>query len=50
MVPETVDQNAPQSVSPQYLVGLIITYLLVPLVLMISAWDLGGGRDGCIQR
>lgn len=40
MTPETVDQKAPQSVSPQYLAGLIITYLLVPLVLMISAWEL----------
>lgn len=39
MAPETVDRKAPQAVSPQYLAGLIITYLLVPLVLMISAWD-----------
>jgi protein-S-isoprenylcysteine O-methyltransferase Ste14 len=37
MAPETLEQK----VSPQYLVGLIITYLLVPLVLMLSAWDLG---------
>lgn len=41
MAPKTVEQKASQSVSPQYLAGLIITYLLVPLVLMISAWDLG---------
>jgi protein-S-isoprenylcysteine O-methyltransferase Ste14 len=41
MAPKTVDQKAPQSVSPQYLAGLIITYLLVPLVLMISGWDWG---------
>lgn len=41
MASKTVDQKAPQTVSPQYLAGLIITYLLVPLVLMISGWDWG---------
>ncbi|GET31531.1 hypothetical protein PbJCM13498_03940 [Prolixibacter bellariivorans] len=41
MASKKVDQKAPQSVSTKYLAGLIITYLLVPLVLMLSAWDLG---------
>lgn len=34
-------QNAFQTASPKYWVGLVITYLLIPLVLLISGWDLG---------
>jgi len=41
MVSKTVNQNAFQTASPKYLVGLIIMYLLVPLVLLICGWDLG---------
>jgi len=41
MSSKTVDENAFQTVSPKYLVGLIITYLLTPLVLLISGWDPG---------
>jgi protein-S-isoprenylcysteine O-methyltransferase Ste14 len=41
MVSKAVDKNAFQTVSPKYLVGLIITYLLIPLVLLICAWDFG---------
>jgi protein-S-isoprenylcysteine O-methyltransferase Ste14 len=41
MASKIVDQNAFQTASPKYLVGLIITYLLIPLVLLICGWDLG---------
>jgi protein-S-isoprenylcysteine O-methyltransferase Ste14 len=41
MLSKTVDQNAFKTASPKYWVGSIITYLLVPLVLLISGWDLG---------
>jgi len=41
MASKTVDKNAFQPASPKYWVGSIITYLLVPLVLLISGWDLG---------
>jgi protein-S-isoprenylcysteine O-methyltransferase Ste14 len=41
MVSKTVDQNAFKTASPKYWVGSIITYLLIPLVLLISGWDLG---------
>ena len=41
MVSKTVDQNAFKTASPKYWVGLIITHLLIPLVLLISGWDLG---------
>ena len=41
MVAKKVDQNAPKTASPKYWAGLIITHLLIPLVLFISAWDLG---------
>jgi len=39
MVSKTVDQNAFKTASPKYWVGSIITYLLIPLVLLISGWD-----------
>ena len=41
MVSKTVDQNEFKTASPKYWVGLIITHLLIPLVLLISGWDLG---------
>ena len=41
MVSENVDQNDVKAASPKYWVGLIITHLLIPLVLLISGWDLG---------
>jgi protein-S-isoprenylcysteine O-methyltransferase Ste14 len=41
MVSKTVDQNAFKTASPKYWIGSIITYLLIPLVLLISGWDLG---------
>jgi protein-S-isoprenylcysteine O-methyltransferase Ste14 len=41
MVSKTADQNAFKTASPKYWVGSIITYLLIPLVLLISGWDLG---------
>ena len=41
MASKTVDRNAHKKVSPKYLVGLIIVHLLVPLVLLVSGWDLG---------
>jgi protein-S-isoprenylcysteine O-methyltransferase Ste14 len=41
MVSKTVDQNAFQTASSNYWVGLIVTYLLIPLVLLVSGWNLG---------
>ncbi|MCP4177138.1 MAG: isoprenylcysteine carboxylmethyltransferase family protein [bacterium] len=41
MVSKTVDQKAFKAVSPKYWVGLILTHLLIPLVLLICGWDLG---------
>jgi len=41
MASKTVDKNAFKTASPKYWVGSIITYLLIPLVLMICGWDLG---------
>jgi protein-S-isoprenylcysteine O-methyltransferase Ste14 len=41
MVSKPVDQDAFKTAIPKYWVGSIITYLLVPLVLLISGWDLG---------
>ncbi len=41
MVSKTVDQNVLNSTSPKHWVGLIIMHLLIPLVLLISGWDLG---------
>jgi protein-S-isoprenylcysteine O-methyltransferase Ste14 len=41
MASKIVDQNAFQTASPKYWVGSIIAYLLIPLVLLISGWDLG---------
>ena len=41
MESKTVDRDAHKKVSPKYLVGLIIVHLLVPLVLLVSGWDLG---------
>ena len=41
MESKTDDQNGLNSASPGHWVGLIIIYLLVPLVLMICAWDPG---------
>ncbi|MFH1576785.1 MAG: isoprenylcysteine carboxylmethyltransferase family protein [Candidatus Margulisiibacteriota bacterium] len=38
---KTVDQDAFKTAIPKYWVGLIITYLLMPLVLLISGGDLG---------
>ena len=40
MVSKKVDQNAFKTASPKYWVGLIITHLLIPLVLLICGWDL----------
>ena len=41
MVSKTVDQNAFKTTSRKYWIGSMITYLLIPLVLLISGWDLG---------
>ncbi len=41
MVSKTVDQNAFKTTNRKYWIGSIITYLLIPLVLLISGWDLG---------
>jgi protein-S-isoprenylcysteine O-methyltransferase Ste14 len=41
MVSKTGDQDALKTASPRYWVGSVITYLLIPLVLMISGWDPG---------
>ena len=41
MASKIVDKNAFQTASPKYWVGLIIMHLLIPLVLLISGWDLG---------
>ena len=41
MASKTFDENAFQTPSPKYLVGLIITHLLIPLFLLFSGWDLG---------
>ena len=41
MASKTVDQKVPQSVTPQLWMRLIITYLLVPLILFVSAGDFG---------
>ena len=41
MVSKTADQNAFKTASPKYWVASIITYLLIPLVLLISGWDPG---------
>ena len=41
MVSMKVDQNALKTASPKYWIGLTITHLLIPLVLLISGWDLG---------
>jgi len=41
MASKIVDQNAFQTASTKYLVGSLITYLLIPVVLFISGWDLG---------
>ena len=40
MVSKKVDQNGFKTASPKYWVGLTITHLLIPLVLLISGWDL----------
>jgi len=41
MSSKTVDKKAFQTASPKYWVGLIMAHLLIPLVLLISGWDLG---------
>ncbi len=41
MVSKTVDQNGSTAASHKYWVGLIITYLLIPVVLLMSGWDPG---------
>lgn len=41
MVSKAADQNPFKTANPKYWVGSIITYLLIPLVLLISGWDLG---------
>jgi len=41
MATKTVDQNAFQPAGPGYWAGVIITYLLIPLVLFICGWDPG---------
>lgn len=47
MVVKKVAPNSFQTPSPKYWIGLIITHLLIPLVLMISGGDLGW-RQGWI--
>ena len=41
MPSKTVDPNASQTARVGYWVGLIATYLLIPLVLLATGWDLG---------
>lgn len=41
MVSKKVDQNSFKKASSKYWVGLIVTHLLMPLILLISGWDTG---------
>jgi len=41
MATKTADQNVLKTVNPKYWIRSIITYLLIPLVLLISGWDFG---------
>lgn len=41
MAPETVDQKPAQTLTPRQWIRLIVTYLFIPLVLWVSAWDFG---------
>ncbi len=41
MTSKKVDHNVSHTASPKYWVRSIIAYLLIPLVLLISGWDLG---------
>jgi len=41
MSAKTVSKKAAQTVSPRQWLRLILAYLLIPLILFISAWDLG---------
>lgn len=41
MLSKTINQNGVKTASPKYWIRSIITYLLIPLVLMLSGWDLG---------
>ncbi len=41
MASKTVDQKAAQTMPPYQWIRLFTTYLLIPLVLFVSAWDLG---------
>ncbi len=41
MVSKTVNQNGVKTANPKYWIKSIIAYLLIPLVLLISGWDLG---------
>jgi len=41
MVSKTVDQDAFKTANLKYWIGSIIAYLLIPLVLLVSGWDLG---------
>ena len=41
MVAKQIDQNELKTANPKYWIGLTITHLLIPLVLLISGWDLG---------
>ncbi len=41
MASKTVDQNTVQTAGPKYWIGLIIIYLLIPLVLLVSGGDPG---------
>ncbi|MFC1656090.1 methyltransferase family protein [Patescibacteria group bacterium] len=41
MASKIVNKNTFQKLGPKYWVGFIITYLLIPPVLLISGWDFG---------
>jgi len=40
MASKKINQNMSQTANPKYWVGLFVTHLLIPLVLMICGWDL----------
>ena len=41
MSAKTVNEEAAQTVSPRQWIGLVVVYLLIPLFLLVCAWDLG---------
>ncbi len=41
MASKSVDQKTGQSVNPSYWIRLTITYLIIPLILLVCSWDLG---------